>query len=99
MSNGDIVYSLSRDYVVDERAEVVTAIMNLSTGEVFRLENSGREILYLFIQGRTVEEIVCHVLKQYDIDRSRVLHDVGEILNQFLSMGVLEAQITNSDEI
>lgn len=90
MSSESAVYSLSRDYVADERNEEVAAILHLPTGEVFKMENSGRGILYLFIKGRTRGEIVSHVLAQYEIDQFRVESDVDMILKQFLSMGVLE---------
>ncbi len=61
-----------------------------ATGETFTLNECAREILRLFQQRKTEEEIIAQIMEDYDIEQSILERDVTEFISQMKNYGLIK---------
>jgi hypothetical protein len=71
-------------------------ILNLSAGMYYGLDEVGARIWELLQEPRTVSEIQETISMEYDVERSRVDHDVVALLQRLSDEKLIEVRITKS---
>jgi hypothetical protein len=71
-------------------------ILNLSAGMYYGLDEVGARIWELLQESRTVSEIQETISTEYDVERSRIDHDVVAFLQRLSDEKLIEIQITKS---
>ena len=74
----------------DLEGEVV--ILDLDSGVYFGLNTVGRDIWNLIQVERTVEQIVQHLLTQYDVERARCEAEVTSLLQSMAERGLVKIE-------
>ena len=70
--------------VVSKVIDGEAVIINLSNGVYYSTDKVGAEIWTLVCEASSMAEIVKEITSRYDIDRSEVEKDVGQMLNQLV---------------
>lgn len=76
--------------VVTRPIEGGLAVLNLSTGECYELNEVGARVWALLSEGQTVEEVAGTVSGEYDVAVDVALQDVGAVIGQLTAQRLLE---------
>lgn len=65
-------------------------LLNVETGHYLMMEGTAREIWDLVDGRREVQEIVSHLMNEFDIDQESCTRDVSAFLSQLKDEGVIK---------
>jgi Coenzyme PQQ synthesis protein D (PqqD) len=81
----------ARDQVSSDLGGEV-AILNLSAGVYYGLDNVGARVWELLREPRVVDDIQATIEQEYDVEPVRARHDVLALLQQLADEGLLEVR-------
>ncbi len=83
-----------RKYIVPETLAVSDSgfLFLPNTGETFTLNHIGKEIFHLLQNGLNEEEIVQHMLDEYDIDKPSLEKDLSDFIIQLQKYSVIKEE-------
>lgn len=90
VSTGSTVVAAEGQVSSDLGGEV--AILNLSAGMYYGLDEVGARIWDLVQQPEVVSEIQATILEEYDVEPSRGKRDVLELLQELVNEGLIEVR-------
>ncbi len=67
-------------------------VFDSKTGESFSLNNTGREILELLIEGRSEDEIKEYFLTKYDVQETTFLRHLDDYLQMLMHFNMNEKE-------
>jgi hypothetical protein len=79
--DGDVLYQPVEDEVV---------LLNLKSQQYYGLDAIGARIWQLLVETGNVDTVADRLCEEYDADRSRVLHDVESMVQDFCAAGLVK---------
>jgi hypothetical protein len=65
-------------------------VFNPSTGDSFTMNNTGKEVLLLIKEGKSVGQITDMLIEKYDIDKMAIERYLEDFMNDLSSSNLLE---------
>lgn len=84
-------YRIPED-VVSREVGGEAILLNLATGTYFGLDGIGTEIWTVLTREGTTEAVTSALLTDYDVEESRLRHDIEQFILQLLHKGLLEME-------
>jgi hypothetical protein len=79
-------------HVLVREADDELVLLDLSTGAYFGLNALGSRVWHFLLQGMDPAEVCEHLLCEFDAGAQQVQQDVGELIGQLLSRGLLTSE-------
>ncbi len=67
-------------------------VFDSKTGESFSLNNTGREILELLIEGRSEDEIKEYILYKYDVQETTFLRHLDDYMQMLMHFNMTDKE-------
>jgi hypothetical protein len=67
-------------------------VFNPSTGDSFTMNHTGREVLLLIKEGKTIDQIADLMIERYDVDRVILERYLEDFVNELDANNLLEEQ-------
>jgi len=65
-------------------------VFNPSTGDSFTMNNTGKEVLQLIKEGKTLDEITNLMIEKYDVDRSTLERYLTDFVSDLTANNLTE---------
>jgi hypothetical protein len=65
-------------------------VFNPSTGDSFTMNNTGKEVLLLIKEGKSIDEITNLMIEKYDVDRSTLERYMTDFLSDLTANNLME---------
>jgi hypothetical protein len=65
-------------------------VFNPSTGDSFTINNTGREVLMLIKDGKTISQITELMIEKYDVDRLTLERYLADFINDLSTNNLME---------
>ena len=75
--------------VIAKRLDQTTVLVDISTGRIFELNETGTRVWELLGQGLSVEHIVQHLVLEFEVADSQAAEEVTKLLSQLQNEGLL----------
>jgi Coenzyme PQQ synthesis protein D (PqqD) len=77
--------------VIAKRLDQTTVLVDISTSCIFELNETGTRIWELLGQGLNVEQIVQHLVSEFEVEDSQAAEEVTTLLSQLQNEGLVAA--------
>jgi Coenzyme PQQ synthesis protein D (PqqD) len=77
--------------VIAKRLDQTTVLVDISTSRIFELNETGTRIWELLGQGLNVEQIVEHLVLEFEVAESQAAEEVTKLLSQLQNQGLVAA--------
>ena len=77
--------------VIAKRLDQTTVLVDISTSRIFELNETGTRIWELLGQGLNVEQIVQHLVSEFEVEDSQAADEVNKLLSQLQNEGLVAA--------
>jgi hypothetical protein len=77
--------------VIAKRLDQTTVLVDISTSRIFELNETGTRIWELLGQGLNVEQIVQHLVLEFEVAESQAAEEVTKLLSQLQNQGLVVA--------
>jgi len=77
--------------VIAKRLDQATVLVDISTSRIFELNETGTRIWELLGQGLNVEQIVQHLVSEFEVEDSHAAEELKALLSQLRDQGLVEA--------
>jgi Coenzyme PQQ synthesis protein D (PqqD) len=77
--------------VIAKRLDQTTVLVDISTSRIFELNETGTRIWELLGQGLNVEQIVQHLISEFEVEDSQAAEEVTTLLSQLQNEGLVAA--------
>ena len=75
--------------VIAKRLDQDTVLVDISTGRIFELNETGTRVWELLGQGLNVEQIVQHLISEFEVEDSRAAEELKTLLSQLQDQGLI----------
>ena len=75
--------------VIAKRLDQATVLVEISTSRIFELNETGTRIWDLLGQGLNVEQIVQHLVLEFEVENSQAAEEVRTLLSQLRDQGLV----------
>ena len=75
--------------VLSKRLEQAAVLVNIATNRIFELNETGTRAWELICQGLHADDIVRHLVDEFDVQPSRAADELNELINQLRAEGLL----------
>lgn len=79
--HSDTTFCQSHD-VISTNLDGEAVIMSIENGNYYGLDHVGNDIWQLLAEPRSFQDIYCHMMDKYSVERSRCEEDIKEFLQQ-----------------
>ena len=77
--------------VIAKRLDQTTVLVDISTSRIFELNETGTRIWELLGQGLNVEQIVQHLVSEFEVEDSQAAEELKTLLSQLRDQGLVAA--------
>ena len=77
--------------VIAKRLDQATVLVDISTSRIFELNETGTRIWELLGQGLNVEQIVQHLVSEFEVEDSHAAEELKALLSQLRDQGLVAA--------
>ena len=77
--------------VIAKRLDQATVLVEISTSRIFELNETGTRIWDLLGQGLNVEQIVQHLVSEFEVENTQAAEEVRTLLSQLRDQGLVAA--------
>ncbi len=77
--------------VIAKRLDQTTVLVDISTSCIFELNETGTRIWELLGQGLSVEQIVQHLVSEFEVEDSQAAEELKTLLSQLRDQGLVAA--------
>jgi hypothetical protein len=77
--------------VIAKRLDQTTVLVDISTGRIFELNETGTRIWELLGQGLDVEQIMQHLVSEFEVADSQAAEELKTLLSQLRDQGLVAA--------
>jgi Coenzyme PQQ synthesis protein D (PqqD) len=77
--------------VIAKRLDQATVLVDISTSRIFELNETGTRIWELLGHGLNVEQIVQHLVSEFEVEDSQAAEDLKALLSQLRDQGLVAA--------
>ena len=77
--------------VIAKRLDQTTVLVDISTSRIFELNETGTRIWELLGQGLNVEQIVQHLVSEFEVEDSQAAEELKTLLSQLQDQGLVAA--------
>ena len=84
--------SISEEQITGDLLDGEVVILNMKDDVYYGLDEVGGRIWSLIQDPITFDEIVQHLLEEYDVEYQECVNDVRELLEEMLTKGLIEVQ-------
>jgi hypothetical protein len=77
--------------VIAKRLDQATVLVDISTSRIFELNETGTRIWELLGQGLNVEQIVQHLVSEFEVEDSQAAEELKTLLFQLRDQGLVAA--------
>ena len=77
--------------VIEKRLDQATVLVDISTSRIYELNETGTRIWELLGQGLNVEQIVRHLVSEFEVEDSQVAEELKTLLSQLQNEGLVAA--------
>ena len=77
--------------VIAKRLDEATVLVDISTSRIFELNETGTRIWELLGQGLNVEQIVQHLVSEFEVEDSQAAEELKTLLSQLRDQGLVAA--------
>jgi hypothetical protein len=77
--------------VIAKRLDQATVLVDISTSRIFELNETGTRIWELLGQGLNVEQIVQHLVSEFEVEDSQAAEELKTLLSQLRDQGLVAA--------
>jgi Coenzyme PQQ synthesis protein D (PqqD) len=77
--------------VIAKRLDQTTVLVDISTSRIFELNETGTRIWELLGQGLNVEQIVQHLVSEFEVADSQAAEELKTLLSQLQDQGLVAA--------
>jgi hypothetical protein len=77
--------------VIAKRLDQTTVLVDISTSRIFELNETGTRIWELLGQGLNVEQIVQHLVSEFEVEDSQAAEELKTLLFQLRDQGLVAA--------
>lgn len=92
MINKQLKLYISPD-ILRQNIDDETVLLNMKSENYFGTNDVGGRVLEILTDGANLETIVKILLQEYDVEKTQLEIDVGELLQQFLDTGIAQKAI------
>ena len=75
--------------VIAKRLDQTTVLVDISTSRIFELNETGTRIWELLGQGLDVEQIVHHLVSEFEVEDSQAAEELKTLLSQLRDQGLV----------
>ena len=80
--------SLSAD-VLSQEVKGETVLLDLASEQYFGLDDVGTRVWQLLGEGKSLDELLCILLEEYDVERERLESDISDLLSRLIAAGLV----------
>ena len=77
--------------VIAKRLDQTTVLVDISTSRIFELNETGTRIWELLGQGLKLEQIVQHLVSEFEVEDSQAAKELETLLSQLRDQGLVAA--------
>jgi len=77
--------------VIAKRLDQATVLVDISTSRIYELNETGTRIWELLGQGLNVEQIVQHLVSEFEVEDSQAAEELKTLLSQLRDQGLVAA--------
>jgi coenzyme PQQ synthesis protein D (PqqD) len=77
--------------VIAKRLDQATVLVDISTSRIFELNETGTRVWELLGQGLNVEQIVQHLVSEFEVQNSQAAEELKTLLSQLRDQGLVAA--------
>ena len=77
--------------VIAKRLDQDTVLVDISTSRIFELNETGTRIWELLGQGLNVEQILQHLVSEFEVEDSQAAEELKTLLSQLQDQGLVAA--------
>jgi hypothetical protein len=75
--------------VIAKRLDQATVLVDISTSRIFELNETGTRVWELLGQGLNVEQIVQHLVSEFEVEDSQAAEELKTLLSQLRDQGLV----------
>jgi Coenzyme PQQ synthesis protein D (PqqD) len=77
--------------VIAKRLDQVSVLVHIPTNRIFELNETGSRIWEMIGEGRDVDQIVRHLVNEFDIEEARAADEAKQLLVRLKNEGLLSS--------
>jgi Coenzyme PQQ synthesis protein D (PqqD) len=75
--------------VIAKRLDQTTVLVDISTGRIFELNETGTRVWELLGQGLNIDRIIQHLIFEFEVADSQAAEEVSKLLSQLRNQGLV----------